>query len=263
MRKRFYVVIGVVAVLVYAGLIEPYWIAERTYDLGIRGFGGDSLTIVHIADIHTRRLGFRERQTIERIEQIDPDYVFVSGDLIKEDYTIRAGLDFLAKLKARCGVYFVAGNADREIVSGIGAGTIARETATYRILINESVDCGDFVLVGIDDPVTHRDDVARAFEGVSGSKPVFALTHFHPDSLLWQLEARGVDLVFSGHTHGGQVGLAMILELVPYAYRSRFIGGLYELNRFHLSVTKGVGTNIFPMRLLCRPEIVILRLKQK
>jgi predicted MPP superfamily phosphohydrolase len=128
------------------------------------------------------------------------------------------------------------------------------------MLINEHVDCGTFTLVGIDDPVTHRENMYKAFRHVSPSKPIFVLTHFHPDSLLSEFEYRGVDLVFSGHTHGGQTSLVPLIGLVPYAYRSRFTYGLYTIHQLRLVVTRGIGTSIFPFRFLCRPEIVIMKL---
>jgi predicted MPP superfamily phosphohydrolase len=263
MKRKLYIIAAVAAFLAYSGLIEPYWINEKTYDISVAGLGARELTVVHIADIHTTRFGSRERQTVDLIERIKPDYVFVTGDLRKKKDTIHAGLDFMSRLRARHGVYLVPGNADGYIAWGVRQGKVPRETDTYRILMNESVDCGAFTLVGLDDPVTHREDVGRAFEGVPATKPVFVLTHFHPDSLLWEFETRKVDVVFSGHTHGGQTGLAVLVGLVPYAYRSRYISGLYKLNRFYLSVTRGVGTNIFPLRFLCRPEVVVLRIKRK
>jgi predicted MPP superfamily phosphohydrolase len=260
MRRRFYLLIAIGIFLAYSGLLEPYWIAERTHDISIRGLGPAQLTIVHISDIHTNRLGWRERRTVDRIDNLNPDYVLVSGDLLKARDNIAGGLDFLSKLRARYGVYFVPGNADDELGAAVRSNPSLGISSTYRILMNEHVDCGVFTLVGLDDPVTHCEDVEEAFRGVAPTKPVFVLTHFHPDSLLREFERRDVDLVFSGHTHGGQIGLVSIVDLVPYAHRSSYVGGLYALDDLYLNVTRGIGNNILPLRFLCRPEIVVLRL---
>jgi predicted MPP superfamily phosphohydrolase len=260
MRTRFYLLIAIAAFLTYAGLVEPYWIAETTHEVSIRGLGPVPLTIVHLADIHTIRLGLRERRIIERVNRIDPDYVFISGDLIKNRRDISAGLAFLAELRARYGVYFVPGNADDRFTEVVGKDPNLNGSSSWRMLVNEHIDCGTFTLVGLGDPVTHNENIDRAFHRVPDYKPVFVMTHFHPDSLLQRLKDRGVDLVCSGHTHGGQVGLAPIVGIVPYASRSRYLWGLYELDGLHLSVTRGIGTNILPLRFLCRPEIVVLRL---
>jgi predicted MPP superfamily phosphohydrolase len=109
--------------------------------------------------------------------------------------------------------------------------------------------------------VTRRTDVDRAFANATGTKPIFALSHFHPLNQVWDLEDRGVDLMLTGHTHGGQIGLAKLVSLVPYAHRSKYNAGLYRIGGLRLCVTRGIGTNIFPLRFLCRPEIVVIHLR--
>ncbi len=265
MRKRFYIFIAIGLFLGYAGLIEPNWIKVRTYDLSIEGLPRD-ITVVHIADVHTRRLGFREQEAIRDISRIDPDYVFMTGDLLKSTSQLKSGLEFLSSLRARRGVYMVPGNADGTLVEAIERGDIPRAFSNGRILMNESVDCGDFTLVGIDDAGTCRDDVAKAFSHVSGPKPILVLTHFAAKTLLGKIGNIGdvyVAMVFSGHTHGGQVGSAPLVGRVPYAHTTTYIAGLYKLDGTYLNVTRGVGTNLFPLRFHCRPEIDVFHLKGK
>jgi predicted MPP superfamily phosphohydrolase len=261
MKKRYILLIVLAGLIAYSGLIEPHWISQRTYRLTIQGLGAETVRIVHIADIHTTRLGFREARVTEMINRIDPDYIFLTGDLIKSRSRLSAGLDFLSGLKARHGTYLVPGNADRLLVRSIQRGRLSKDSLDYHILINESADCGNFTLVGLDDPVSDREDVGKAFAGIDEFKPVLVLSHFHPDTLLEDLETYNVDMVFSGHTHGGQFGLPIVVELVPYAARSEYIAGLYHHDGFLLSVTRGLGTNIFPLRFLCRPEILIFELR--
>lgn len=261
MRTRYYLLIGIAGLLCYSGLIEPSWIVERHRDVTIDGFPVAELSIVHIADIHTTGFGRRERETIRRIDRIDPDYVLITGDLLKSTSKLPHAISFLSQLRSRYGVYLVLGNADGVLESAIRWHKTPKETLNYRILMNESADCGAFTLVGIDDPVTGREDLAKAFKGVPPTKPVFVMSHFHPDGLIAEIEDMGAAMMFSGHTHGGHIGIAHLVGLIPYAYRSRYISGLYSLNHCYLSVTKGVGTNIFPFRLLCRPEIVVFRIR--
>jgi predicted MPP superfamily phosphohydrolase len=260
MKKKHIVLMGIALLAAYSGVIEPNWIVQRTHSLKIQGLGPDTLKIVHIADLHTTRYGFRESRTKEMIRQIDPDYIFFTGDLLKSYGDLAPALDFLTGLRAREGTYLVPGNADVLITRLIRRGQLSKESLGYRILINESVDCGPFTLVGLGDPVSGEEDVDKAFNGVDEFKPVFVMVHFHPDSLLEDLEKYKVDMVFSGHTHGGQCGLPLVVKLVPYASRSEYLAGLYQHNGFLLDVTKGLGTNIFPLRLLCRPEIVVFEL---
>jgi predicted MPP superfamily phosphohydrolase len=167
----------------------------------------------------------------------------------------------LSGLRAKRGVFAVLGNADGALLDSIASGKIPTSTPEYRILINENVDCGIFTLVGLDDPVTLRKDIEQAFADVPDTKPIFALSHFHPLDLIWEMEIRGVDLMFSGHTHGGQIGFARLVGLVPYASRSKYMSGLYGIGRLRLLVTRGIGVNVFPFRFMCRPEIQVISMR--
>ena len=263
MRRRYLLLVSIGIFLFYSGLIEPNWITVRTYDIAVEGLPAKEITVVHIADVHIKKVGHRETKTMEIINRIFPDYVFFTGDLLKAGSDVEVGLDFLSKLKARYGVYAVPGNADENLITALERGLVGRGGPNYRVLMNESTDCGSFILVGLDDPVRHRDDVDKAFTGVDRSKPIFALTHFHPDRLLSRMDGIGVDVVFSGHTHGGQTGLTALVGLVPYAYRSDYIAGLYQLDGTWLHVTRGIGTNKFPLRFLCRPEIDVFHFTRR
>lgn len=261
MRKRIYIILaGVVLLLFYTGLVEPNWLRTRTYNLAIAGLAGD-LTVVHIADIHTTKMGFRERRALSEIRRINPDYVLVAGDLLKPDSKLSVGLEFLSSLTAKRGVFLVTGNADWGIAKALRQNEIPVAFSGWRILNNESVDCGDFTLVGVGDPVNGWDDLDKAFAGVGSAKPVFLLTHFYAKRIAAKIDSLGVAMIFSAHTHGGQVGLGLLVRQIPYAYRSQYLAGLYRLDGAYLHVTRGVGVNIFPLRFLCRPEIAVFHLR--
>jgi predicted MPP superfamily phosphohydrolase len=244
-----------ISFLVYAGLIEPFWIKVETHSLTIPGFPDEAVSIVHIADTHTAGIGLRERKLVKIVSELQPDYVFITGDLLLSNSPLEKGLAFTSMLKTRKGVFAVCGNADGAIHFARQYNLLWDDTSHIKFLFNESVDCGEFILVGIDDPVTHRARPREALADVDGSKPVVVLTHFHPDDLLNELAKAGVDLVLSGHTHGGQVGIPALVRLVPYASRSEYVSGIFDLGEFRLNVTKGIGTNIFPFRFLCRPQV--------
>jgi predicted MPP superfamily phosphohydrolase len=260
MRTGIYIIAALALVVCYAAIVEPTWLKVRTYEVLVPGLATD-ITLVHIADIHTKEIGFRERRTLEIIEGIDPDFVLVSGDLLKSDSKLKVGLTFLSGLHARQGVYFVPGNSDYALIRGLETGEVPRAFGNWHILMNESVDCGPFVLVGLDDPVRCRENVARSFLDVDGTKPVFVMAHFHAKRVLAALREHDVDLIFTGHTHGGQIGLGPLVTYVPYAHRSKYVAGFYSVDGARLYVTRGVGTNIFPLRLNCRPEIAVFHLR--
>ncbi len=254
-KKNIWWLCALAGFLMYAWLIEPYWIKVETYNLAIRGFPARPVCIVHISDTHASRVGLRERRLAEIVAGIRPDYIFITGDILMQHRPLRAGLSFISLLGARKGIFAVCGNSDAAIHDAARRGTLSEVAPHMRVLFNESVDCGDFILVGLDDPVTDMARPRLALEGVDGSRPVIVLTHFHPDYILQALRGHGVDLVLSGHTHGGQLGLPALTRLIPYASRSEYVSGLFDLGEFRLNVSKGIGTNIFPLRFLCRPQV--------
>jgi predicted MPP superfamily phosphohydrolase len=254
-KKNIWWLSILIGFLIYAGLIEPYWIGVKTYDLTIEGFPEEPVCIVHIADTHTSSVGLRERRLVKIVGEIKPDYVFITGDLLMGHSSLTGGLSFISMLKVRKGVYAVCGNADTAVHSARNRGTLYEKTPHVKFLFNESIECGEFTLVGVDDPVTYRARPKDALRDVDGSGPVIALTHFHPDDLLEDLRKGGVDLVLSGHTHGGQLGIPALVHLIPYASRSDYVHGFFDLDGLYLNVTKGIGTNIFPFRFLCRPQV--------
>lgn len=257
-KKNIWWLSLVIGFLIYAGLIEPNWIRVRTHHLAIPGFPDEAVCIVHIADTHTTRVGLRERRLVKIVDEIRPDYVLITGDLLKAHSSLAEGLSFTSMLKARKGVVAVCGNADAVIHRAKRKGTLWENSPNLKVLFNESMDCGEFWLVGLDDPVTHYERPKHALSGVDRTKPVVVMTHFHPDYLLDQLREAGVDLVLSAHTHGGQLGVPALVRLIPYASRSEYVSGLFDLGDFTLNVTPGIGTNIFPFRFLCRPQVDVL-----
>lgn len=241
--------------LIYAGLIEPYWIKVKTYDLSIEGFPDEALCIVHIADTHTTSVGLRERRLVKIVGELRPDYVFITGDLLMGNSSLTEGLSFVSMLRVREGVFAVCGNADAAVHDAKNHGTLWEDASEIKFLFNESLDCGSFTLVGLDDPVTYRAKPERALKNLDATRPSIALTHFHPDGLLEDLQDAGVDLVLSAHTHGGQIGITSLVRLIPYTSRSEYMYGFFNLDGLYLNVSKGIGTNIFPFRFLCRPQV--------
>lgn len=262
-KKRLIAIVVIGGIFLYAGLVEPYWIrsVERTIEFEVADF--PNIKIVHIADLHTLRIGIREKRVVSMIAKVRPDYVLITGDLLKNKKGIDACLKLISQIAENSVVYIVLGNADGKIRDAIVAGDFPDHGERWKILLNQSVDCGGFSIVGIDDPVTHHADVKKAFEGIDPGEQVIAISHFHPEALLAELARRRVLLFLTGHTHGGQIALVKGIDKIGYINRSKFISGLYRVGDLYLNVTRGVGTNLFPFRFLCPPEICVIHLRGK
>jgi hypothetical protein len=224
----------------------------------------DGFRIVQLSDIHFGPILGRRfaEHLVERVTELAPDLVAVTGDLADGDAELLADeVAPLAGLRARHGVFFVTGNHDH--YSG-AAGWAARATALgMRALRNERVEIGEgeasFDLVGVDDHNGRLvggggEDLARALAGRDPRRPALLLAH--DPSTFRRARRAGIDLQLSGHTHGGQIW--------PFRFAVRlvvpWVEGAHRDGRAQLYVSRGTGFWGPPMRLLAPAEITEIAL---
>jgi len=247
--------------------IRRRWVRTRTVEIGIRGLpkAWDAYRIVQLSDLHlgsfdTARSGLRWAR---RAVALRPDLIAITGDLLT------SGEDFfgdvaqvMAELRAPDGACFVPGNHDY-----FGApGELFRLVADrgVRVLRNESVRVErggtSLVIAGVDDTWTRHADLERALSGREGAAATVLLAH-DPD--LFPLAARAsVDLVLSGHTHGGQVAVPFLARWLNISRRAHsFHLGLYERDRSKLYVNAGLGVTGPPIRIGAAPEVTVITLR--
>lgn len=223
--------------------------------------GAGPLKIAFFSDLHSRKDHFET--VVAEIEREKPDLIIFGGDFVfaltRFGHT-RWAVEGFRKLCAVAPVYAMLGNQDYEmlpqverIFSTTGV-TLLRNQATDWTAPNGTV----IRLVGLGDWTEGDEDPAACLsEGDSEEKPVLLLSH-DPESrhLLGDYDW---DLMLSGHTHGGQLGIPFTDKYL--CFRSDMPCGLYpyERNR-RIYVTKGIGGSM-QMRFFCTPELVILEQK--
>jgi len=249
------------------GLVQ--WLRSpiiRTHEIRLHGLHPtqDGLTLALVSDLHLGTLlGARWAETVvDRINALDADLVVMVGDLIDGNVTrVEPMAPILARVKARLGVYAVAGNHDH--YAGLDPSLALLERAGFQLLQSRWVEPVEgLVLAGIDDlTATGRRKgaaaaaVRNALVGAPPNRPVLLLSHtpLAPD----EVEGTRVDLVLSGHTHGGQIW--PFGHLV--ALRHPHVAGLYSSGPTQHLVGRGAGTWGPPMRLWTPGEIVRVRLR--
>jgi len=226
----------------------------------------DGYRIVQISDLHCGPFasGRRVARWVAAANRLEPDLVAVTGDLIangSEFIDVVAGA--LGGLKARDGAFASMGNHD---YFGDGEAMVkALEAAGLTVLRNRGVELrradGAIYLAGVDDTWTRRHDLPRALAARPAGMPAVLLAH---DPVLFPEAAeRGVDLVLSGHTHGGQVGVPLLARKLNMARLiTRFTSGFYRSGTTTLYVNRGLGTTGPPVRLAVAPEIAVLTLRR-
>ncbi len=221
----------------------------------------EGMSIVQLTDVHvgpTIGKGFIEG-LVERCNALDPDVVVITGDLVDGSVAeLGEHVAPLRGLRAREGVYFVTGN--HEYYSGVDEWLAFLTAMGVRVLRNERVeltrDGASVDLAGVDDWSArrsgvegHRPDLEAALRGRDESRAVVLLAH-QPKAVS-QAAAKGVDLVLSGHTHGGQIW--------PWSYLVKldqpYLAGLHREGPTQVYVSEGTGYWGPPMRLGTHGEI--------
>lgn len=223
--------------------------------------GAGPLKIAFFSDLHSRKDHFET--VVEEVEKAKPDLILFGGDFVwalgRFGHT-RWAVEGLKKLCAVAPVYAMLGNQDYEMLPEVER---IFSTAGVTLLRNQATDWtapnGTVIrLVGLGDWTEGDENPAACLsEGDSEEKPVLLLSH-DPESrhLLGDYDW---DLMLSGHTHGGQLGIPFTDKYL--CFRSDMPCGLYPYDRNRrIYVSKGIGGSM-GMRFFCTPELVILEQK--
>lgn len=252
----------------YGVTLRRWFFQTAEVEIPIRGLDEDldGYTIVHLSDLHIGAMtpkwwGMR---WVTRANALGADAVVVTGDMVTSGVAFHADIaEVIGGLRGRDGVFVSMGNHD---YFGEGEPLIGLlVSAGARVLRNEGVviDRGGsarLFLSGIDDTWTKRADLDRALEARPEGVPVVLLAH-DPDKFP-SAKKRGVDLVLSGHTHGGQIALPFFARHVNVSKLAhRYHLGVYKDGDATLYVHPGLGTTGPPIRLGVAPAVAVLRLR--
>lgn len=263
----------------YAAGVEPY--AVETVRLTLRlprlPQAFDGYSILQVSDLHMSQIGRRETLVRSLIEQIGPvDLVAVTGDLVHTQRGIAPFLALAQSFHARDGAYAIFGNSEHK--NGVRPHAFARTLADSGIppLMNSHVlltrGGAQIALAGVDDPVNDLDRLPQALSGIPEGACTLLLMH-SPDGIA-EAALLGVDLVLSGHTHGGQIRFPLIGAPYTHSYLGRRMSnGLYlgralrrvigiRPGRTQLYVSRGIGISGLALRFLTRPELTVITLRR-
>lgn len=252
------------------GMHLPYdRILDRTLTLSeaeirLRGLPRelDGLSVLLISDVHVGPFvsPAAVRRCFTRLLTVPADVIVVAGDLTTSSLAeFERNREAFRMLDAPLGVFAVLGNHDHytEDPSRLCRSV---EACGIRVLHNRNVELsagGSAIgLAGVDDLLVGRPDLDAALHGCRS--PVVLLSH-NPD-MMFAARERGVDLVLSGHTHGGQIRAPGLPVLVRQS-RFRLDEGHFRSGATQLVVSRGLGAVGVPWRAGCAPEAVLLRLR--
>jgi len=221
----------------------------------------NTLHIVVAADFHLGdTIGLtRLRDYVARINALKPDIILIPGDTIDRSVASLEAQNMgpeLAKLHAPLGVFAVLGN--HEGYAGTEPSAAFLSKWGIRVLRDEVLEIanGAFYLAGRNDSSSFsRQPIDRLLAGIDRARPIILMDHQPRD--LDEPAAAGVDLQFSGHTHGGQIW--PVTWIVRFIYENAH--GYLRKNNFQVYVTSGLGLWGFPARIGSSSEIVDVRVE--
>lgn len=253
----------------------------------------EGVKIVQLSDFHSYWFGFREKRILEILKDLNPDFIFLTGDFIdpitefmtdKDLSSVRIFWQEMGK-KYQDRIFAVLGNHDPKKVKYYlkEEGIRVLNNENQKIFINNEFiypvrDFGNknegqkkhisngVYLIGVDDPATGQADLAIAMKGIKNNVPKILLAH-GPEIMAQKPDKKGIDLILVGHTHGGQINIPVLTKILrplkPLSeWGHKYLAGLFEINSTYLYVNRGVGTSLMPIRFNCPPEITLIELRK-
>ena len=246
-------------------LSEPFMLSIERQEIYLRRLPAnlDGLRVVHLSDLHYGPLVNPQhlKRAVNVANDLKADLIALTGDYISQDRVYAAPCaEVVGNLRARYGVYAVLGNHDHWTDARLIADLFHAEG--IQVLINEGSRMDlwgeSFWLAGVDDTMVGLEDLSLALAGARHDE--FKLLLAHNPTILRRAARAGVDLVLSGHTHGGQVTWRSETGRAGRP-RRRMLRGLGRRGNTQIYVTRGLGTVVLPIRYGCPPEISVLDLR--
>lgn len=274
-RKIFLLLMCLLVLWVFLELNNS-WIQTTRYTIKSEEIpkAFDGLNIVQISDLQDATFGKKQAKLMNAIRKANPDLVVVTGDLVDSNhYDLTNSLDLIEQLVATTDVFFVLGNHEVAI-NQVDEITETLSSLGVHVLRNEAIhlekDDEVISIIGVDDPLmmgkqspdqAMEQMVQAALSTVPQERYTILLSH-RPE-LIDVYAENEVNLVFSGHAHGGQIRLPGVGGLIApgQGWFPRYTSGEHQVEKTTMIISRGLGNSLFPYRIFNRPEIISVTLK--
>lgn len=245
-------------------VLDAFWFEKYVIDWNYFDISKGSehkIKIIQISDLHIEKLRSSHKSIAEKINALQPDIVFITGDAVNHTKEIEVLHSFLKLINNSIPKYAILGNweywgkVDLEQLKSMYART------NCELLINENrtvtIKNRQLSIIGLDDLIGGKPDYKKAITNLETSKTNIVLAHCpqYRDTIAFLNEDVNIDLLLSGHTHGGQITFFGYAPVTP-AGSGRYLKGWYDDSEPKMYVSKGIGTSMYPIRFGARAEMV-------
>ncbi len=232
--------------------------------------------IAHVSDLHNAQMGKENERLIAMLKDARPDIIAITGDLIDSRRTdVQIALDFAKQALEIAPCYYVTGNHEARVpeyqdlkmgLQELGVTVLEDQ----RIMLEKEGE--HITLLGVNDPSFQTnyllgDSVSvmeQALQKLTNEEKGYMVLLSHRPELFEVYVESGVDLVLSGHAHGGQFRLPFLggMAAPNQGLFPKYDAGLYSEQECTMVVSRGIGNSLVPFRFNNRPEVVLIELQK-
>ena len=280
-KKKKFIFFAVVVIVLVALVIWIAWgntaLELNTYTISSSKLpqSFDGYRIAHVSDLHNAEMGKDNEKLLAMLRDAAPDMIAITGDLVDSRNTdIEVALQFVREAVKIAPCYYVTGNHEARI-SEYDELKEAMEAAGVTVLKDAQTEIsltGEFItLIGVNDPSYQTDYLFGDAKTVMNTKleelhteqDRFTILLSHRPELFETYVDHDLDLVLSGHAHGGQFRLPFVGGLVApnQGFFPEYDAGIYTEGNTNMLVSRGVGNSILPFRINNCPEVILIELQ--
>ena len=224
--------------------------------------------IVQLSDLHNAEFGKENETLIKHIKKTKPDMIVITGDLVDSSRTnVDIALKLIGKIVDIAPCYYVTGNHESLIGSEYNRLENGLNELGVVVLHDEAVvlekDGEQIQVIGLDDPCFSGNILSFKMKNMERTKD-YTIVLSHRPELFEKYVEEDVDLVFTGHAHGGQFRIPFIGGVIApdQGLLPKYDAGVYQEKNTTMIVSRGIGNSIVPIRINNRPEIVVVELQR-
>lgn len=277
MKKKKIIFLTIIVTIILASstyfFFENSTLEKTTYEI-LNDKVNSELKIAQISDFHNTKLNRLKEKIINELKSENPDVIMITGDIIdsrRED--IDVSLNFIKKIKDIAPIYYVNGNHEIRInnYDELKEGLISNEV---NVLENKASifnkDDTTINIIGINDPSYVHDNyiddkviVNKVLDDITYDSNLYTILLSHRPELFDTYKEKNIDLVLTGHAHGGQIRLFNKGLVAPnQGLFPKYTSGIFLCNNTSMITSRGIGNSVLPFRINNNPELVIIKIKK-